>query len=96
MELAVIRQVDFPVDSSLRSVNFTSYLMHFITHHPLHAMMTKYAADNTAGSSGRSHPSCVTSPSSITLLSLIIHSYETSDQLNLQLCSIMRQEGQMP
>lgn len=47
MELAGIRPVDFLVDSSLRSVNRIIFNA-FITHHPLHAMMTKYAADGTS------------------------------------------------
>ena len=48
VEVAVTLLVDFRVDSSSRSVNITSYLIHIITHHPLHAMMTNYAADRTS------------------------------------------------
>lgn len=48
VEVADTRLADFLVDSSSRSVNITSHLMYIITHHPLHAMMTKYAADRTS------------------------------------------------
>lgn len=46
--MAGTRLADFQVDSSSRTVNITSHLMYIITHHPLHAMMTKYAADRTS------------------------------------------------
>ena len=46
--MAGTRLAGFLVDSSSRSVNITSLLMRIITHHPLHAMMTKYAADRTS------------------------------------------------